>query len=140
VVTGTVDDVRPFMATATASVVPLRVGGGTRIKIFETMAMGIPVVSSSIGAEGLPVRDGTDIYIADDADLFANRIVTLLQDSAAAQAMGAAGQELVRQRFTWKAAVAQFDEMCHRAVAGRQLSEDGPAPVTSRSANSLAFD
>jgi polysaccharide biosynthesis protein PslH len=123
-VTGTVDDVRPFMAKAAASIVPLRVGGGTRIKIFETMAMGIPVVSSSIGAEGLPVQDSRDIYIADNAELFAERVVTLLQDSAAARTMGAAGQRLVRQRFTWNAAVMQFDEMCRRAITERQLSSE----------------
>jgi glycosyltransferase involved in cell wall biosynthesis len=121
-VTGTVDDVRPYMRKASVSVVPLRVGGGTRIKIFETMAMGIPVVSSSIGAEGLPVHDGHNIYIADDPDTFAERVVTLLQDSAVACAMGEAGQQMVRQKFTWHTAVSEFDEMCERAISNAELT------------------
>jgi glycosyltransferase involved in cell wall biosynthesis len=127
------------MAKAAASVVPLRVGGGTRIKIFETMAMGIPVVSSSIGAEGLPVLDGSDIYIADNPEMFADRVVTLLQDSATARAMGAAGQQLVRQRFTWKAAVAQFDEMCQRAIAERQSWEVQSTRAPYSSSRSFAI-
>jgi polysaccharide biosynthesis protein PslH len=117
-VTGTVDDVRPHMSKAVASVVPLRVGGGTRIKIFEAMAMGIPVVSSSIGAEGLPVQDGKNIFIADDPETFAGRVITLLENSTTARVMGEAGQKMVRQEFTWQAAVSKFDKMCHLATAG----------------------
>jgi glycosyltransferase involved in cell wall biosynthesis len=116
-VTGTVDDVRPYMSRGAVSVVPLRVGGGTRIKIFEAMAMGIPVVSSTIGAEGLPVQDGSNIFVADDPDTFSQRVVTLLQNPATARSMGDAGKHLVSERFSWHSAVGLFDQMCDRAIA-----------------------
>jgi len=120
-VTGTVDDVRPFMGRAAVSVVPLRVGGGTRIKIFEAMAMGIPVVSTTIGAEGLPVVDEENIFIADDPELFARRIVGVLTDKALAATVGDAGRSMVTEKFSWRTAVNQFDEMCSLALAsGRQ--------------------
>jgi len=116
-VTGTVDDVRPHLRRAAVSVVPLRVGGGTRIKIFEAMAMGIPVVSSTIGAEGLPVKDGANIFIADDPDTFAQRVVALLEDASMARSMGHAGKAMVSEKFSWRTAVDQFDRMCTQAVA-----------------------
>jgi polysaccharide biosynthesis protein PslH len=116
-VTGTVDDVRPYMSRAAVSIVPLRVGGGTRIKIFEAMAMGIPVVSSTIGAEGLPVEDGTNIFVADDPDTFAERVVTLLEDSEKARSMGSAAKLMVSEKFSWHTAVGRFDQMCSQAVA-----------------------
>jgi glycosyltransferase involved in cell wall biosynthesis len=118
-VTGTVDDVRPYMCRAAVSIVPLRVGGGTRIKIFEAMAVGIPVVSSTIGAEGLPVQDGNNIFIADEPGLFAERVLTLLKDSAKSTAMGQAGKAMVSEKFSWGTAVRQFDQMCEQAISGR---------------------
>ncbi|MDI1261204.1 glycosyltransferase [Aquabacterium sp.] len=115
-VTGTVDDVRPYMSKATVSVVPLRVGGGTRIKIFEAMAMGIPVVSSTIGAEGLPVQDGVNIHVADDANIFSQRVLALLQNPPTARAMGDAGKHMVSEKFSWRTAVDQFDQLCDKAM------------------------
>src|SRR5207253_2938807 len=78
-VTGAVDDIRPYVHEAAVYVVPLRIGGGTRIKIFEAMAMGSAVVSTSIGAEGLPVTDGKDLLLADSPQDFADRTVALLK-------------------------------------------------------------
>src|SRR5262249_31764722 len=77
-VTGRVDDVRPFMESATAYVVPLRIGGGTRLKIYEAMAMGLPLISTTIGAEGLPVRDGAELLLADAPEAFAAAVVRIL--------------------------------------------------------------
>ena len=77
-VTGTVPDVRPFLRSAHAMVVPLRIGGGTRLKIFEAMAAEVPVVSTTIGAEGLPVVHGKHILIGDDAESIADAVVNLL--------------------------------------------------------------
>ena len=74
-VTGRVDDVRPHIAAGAVYVVPLRIGGGTRLKIFEAMAMGKAVVSTTIGAEGLPVTPGRDVLIADDPRAFAQAVV-----------------------------------------------------------------
>ena len=82
-VTGSVDDVRPHVAAGSVYVVPLRIGGGTRLKIFEAMGMGKAVVSTTIGAEGLPVTDGADIVIADEPAAFAAAVVRLIRDDAA---------------------------------------------------------
>lgn len=122
-VTGTVDDVRPYMSRAAVSIVPLRVGGGTRIKIFEAMAMGIPVVSSTIGAEGLPVHDGKNIFIADDPETFAEHVVSLFNKPEVAASMGLAGKQMVTEKFSWQTAVRQFDEMCIKAISGARPSQ-----------------
>ena len=80
IVTGRVDDVRPYMERASAYVVPLRIGGGTRLKIYEAMAMEKPIISTSIGAEGLPLKDGEHLLLADDAENFARSIVRVLTE------------------------------------------------------------
>ena len=81
VVTGTVDDVRPYYHSALVSVVPLRVGGGTRLKVLEAMAAGTPVVSTSLGAEGLAVTHGKDILIADTPHAMADAVVSMQAES-----------------------------------------------------------
>jgi polysaccharide biosynthesis protein PslH len=121
-VTGTVADVRPFIARAQVCVVPLRIGGGTRIKIFEAMAMQKAVVSTSIGAEGLPVTHGTDILLADEPEDFANRVTELLQRPESRQRLGEVGRRLVSSRFTWDEAVRRFSEICLETVRQRQTA------------------
>jgi len=116
-VTGTVDDVRPFLAAATAMIVPLRVGGGTRIKIFEGMATGIPVVSTRIGAEGLPVKHAENILLADNPTDFSEQIAALFDAPATAARIGAAGRELVRTQFSWESVNQIFQGYCQQAVA-----------------------
>src|SRR5258708_816648 len=81
-VTGTVPDVRPWLWGSKVSIVPLRVGGGTRLKIFEAMAAGVPVVSTAIGAEGVGARDGDTIRIAVPAEDSAAACIALLDDEA----------------------------------------------------------
>lgn len=117
-VTGTVPDVRPFVSEAQVVVVPLRIGGGTRIKIFEALAMGKAVVSTSVGAEGLPVTPGRDILVGDDAAVFSAHVVRLLKDEDARRTLGVAGRTLVAQRFSWDAAATRFSEIC-AAVVGQ---------------------
>jgi len=114
-VTGTVDDIRPYLRDAHVCVVPLRVGGGTRIKIFEALAMGKAVVSTSVGAEGLPVTDGRDILLADDPALFASAVVRLLTDPDLRCGLGEAGRRLTEQ-FSWDAAAQRFSEICVEVV------------------------
>jgi glycosyltransferase involved in cell wall biosynthesis len=116
-VTGTVDDVRPYLRRAAVSVVPLSVGGGTRIKIFEAMAVGVPVVSTRVGAEGLPVVDGTHLLIADEAEAFARSTLELLRDPARGHSIGRAGQELVEARFSWDVAAERFEALTERIGA-----------------------
>lgn len=109
VVTGRVDDVRPALHEAAVSIVPLRIGGGTRLKIFESMAAGTAVVSTSIGAEGLPCEPGRHLLIGDDPDAFAGAVVTLLRDPGRRAAIAAAAHELVVTHFDWSAAAAHLE-------------------------------
>jgi sugar transferase (PEP-CTERM/EpsH1 system associated) len=102
-VTGTVDDIRPYMAKGAVYVVPLLVGGGTRIKIFEAMAAGKAVVSTTIGAEGLPVTDGKDIVLADEPRSLARSVGELLGDANRRRSIGAAARKLVAENYSWKA-------------------------------------
>jgi glycosyltransferase involved in cell wall biosynthesis len=119
VVTGTVDDVRPYLAEATVCVVPLRIGGGTRLKIFEALAMAKPVVSTTIGAEGLPVTPGEHLVLADGPEDFARAVVALLRDPARRRALAAAGRALVEQRFSWGRVALDFETRCRTAVEER---------------------
>ena len=116
-VTGRVDDVRPYMERAALYLVPIRIGGGTRLKIFEAMAMGLPVVSTRVGAEGLPVADGQDIVLADSPAQFAGAVIQLLTDPKRAQALGGAASRMVRERAGWDRAAAQFAAICERVAA-----------------------
>jgi glycosyltransferase involved in cell wall biosynthesis len=106
-VTGRVEDVRPYIARGSVYVVPLRIGGGTRLKIFEAMAMGKAIVSTTIGAEGLPVSTGSDIMLADTPELFANAVCDLLESSDKRKQLGQAARQLVEERYSW-AAVAKY--------------------------------
>ena len=100
-VTGTVDDVRPFYREALAAVVPLKVGGGSRLKILEAMAAGVPVVSTTLGAEGLDVHDGEDVVIADTKEQLVEKIVSVIESEELRQQLGAAGRALVSERYDW---------------------------------------
>ncbi len=100
--TGTVADVRPYLARASLFVVPLRVGSGTRLKILEAWAMSKAVLSTGLGAEGLPAKDGKNIAIADTPDHFAERAVSLLGDRTAVKRLGGAGRQVVEETFSWK--------------------------------------
>lgn len=100
-VTGTVDDVRPFYREALAAVVPLKVGGGSRLKILEAMAAGVPVVSTTLGAEGLDVHDGEDILIADTNEQLAEKIGSVIESEELRQRISATGHMLVADRYDW---------------------------------------
>jgi len=110
-VTGTVDDIRPFLDRGAVCVVPLRSGSGTRLKIFEAMAMGKPLVSTTLGAEGLPVTHDKDILLADSPAEFARAIVELLRDPARRRRLGGAARELVERNHSWAAVGAHFDDI-----------------------------
>ena len=108
-VTGRVDDVRPFVREAAVYIVPLRIGGGTRLKIFEAMAMGKAVVSTSIGAEGLPIADGTHAMLADGPTAFARAILGLMRDPDRRASLEAAARALVVERYDWSAAAGHIE-------------------------------
>jgi sugar transferase (PEP-CTERM/EpsH1 system associated) len=110
-VTGTVADVRPFLWGSQVSIVPLKVGGGTRLKIFESMAARVPVVSTTIGAEGLHVTGGRDIVLADSAQAFAEACLQLLTTPARANQIADAAFALVKDNYGWDAIAWQFEAM-----------------------------
>ena len=118
--TGTVDDVRPHLAGCAAMVVPLTIGGGTRIKIYEAMALGVPVISTTIGAEGLPVRHGEHLLIADDPAALAAATRQLLENPAQGRELAASALRLVRENFGWEAITREFETLCRQAIAAGQ--------------------
>lgn len=109
VVTGEVPDVRPFMGRAAVFVVPLRMGGGTRLKVLEALSMQKPLVSTSLGCEGIDVRDGTHLLVADDAAGFAHRVLDLLTNPERGVILARAGRALVERRYQWRAVVDAID-------------------------------
>lgn len=125
IVTGAVPDVRPYVAAAGVSVVPLLVGGGTRLKILEAMAMGKAIVSSSVGAEGIPGGDGDTIMLADDPETFARRVVELLEDPSRARDLGRRARVFVLRRYAWSAIVRGIESAFQDATRrGTTLSCD----------------
>lgn len=115
--TGLVDDIRPYVAAAHVAVIPLRIGSGTRIKAFEAMAMGRPVVSTRIGVEGLDIAPGQHFLVADDPGEFAAAIVRLLDDAALCQTLVSAARARLAERFSWAQIARQFEAICLRALA-----------------------
>jgi glycosyltransferase involved in cell wall biosynthesis len=101
IVTGCVEDVRPFMMKAKIFVVPLRIGGGTRLKILEAMSMEKCVVSTSIGAEGIACTHNKDIVLADNPNDFAEAVIRLMLDDTARSVIGKNGRELVCRTYDW---------------------------------------
>ncbi len=115
-VTGTVDDVRPYIDEAAVYIVPLRAGGGTRLKIFEALAMAKAVVSTTVGAEGLALTPGRDVLIADEPASFASAVTALLHHPVRRQAIGTAGRRLVDTKYSWEQVAGDFDTHCQALV------------------------
>ena len=115
--TGRLPDVRPAIAESAVCVVPLRVGGGTRLKILQAMALGTPVVATSKGAEGLDVTPEHDILIGDTPERFAAHVLRILEDPALGARLAAAARRLVRERYTWEASGDRLNEAVSEAVS-----------------------
>ena len=125
-VTGSVKDIRPYVRDSAVYVIPLRIGGGTRIKIFEAMAMGKAVVSTSIGAEGLPVQHNENIVLADDPAEFAQQVARLLRNAEERQKIGRAARALVEQNYSWRSVTHVFENVLSR-ITSKLESENEPA-------------
>jgi polysaccharide biosynthesis protein PslH len=117
-VLGRVEDVRPHVAQAALFVIPLRIGGGTRIKAYEAMAMGKAVVSTRIGIEGLPVRDGDNVVLADSPQDFASAAARLLKDRAERERIGRNARAYVEGNVSWCRAADAFAGACVRVARG----------------------
>jgi glycosyltransferase involved in cell wall biosynthesis len=115
-VTGFVPDIRDKLWSATICVVPLLVGGGTRLKILEALAAGCPVISTTIGAEGLSLIDGQHLLIADTPEQFAQGVLALLQSPDLRSRLAEAGQEVVTQQYDWQTIALQLERTCKQAV------------------------
>jgi len=133
-VVGFVDDLRPHLASAAALVVPLRLGGGTRLKIVEGMAMARPIVSTSLGAEGIDAMPERDILIADEPERFAASVIRLLDDPALGARLGRAGRALAVQRYSWSAAACTLGRFLHHLRARRSRTEAARSAGLSRTA------
>jgi sugar transferase (PEP-CTERM/EpsH1 system associated) len=121
-VTGGVEDIRPYVQRGSVYVVPLRVGSGTRLKIFEAMAMGKAVISTSVGAEGLPVRSEQDILIADTPEAFANGVVRLLADRNLRTDLGRSARELVVQKHSWASVTQHFESTLESLLSPNRMA------------------
>ncbi|HEX5133270.1 MAG TPA: glycosyltransferase family 4 protein [Candidatus Krumholzibacteria bacterium] len=120
VVTGYVPDIREYIQRAAVVVLPLRVGAGTKHRVFQSLAMEKPLVTTSVGAEGIALEHGHTAMITDDPVAFAEHTVALLQDPARRAAMGRAGRELVVARYDWRANYQKLDTVFQEAVARRR--------------------
>lgn len=119
--TGFVDDVRPFMKRSGVYVIPLRVGGGTRLKVFEAMASGCPVVSTAIGVEGLPLIGGEHYLLADSANEMADAILKLMRNSDLRNRLSRNARKYVEENFSFTQAAREFEEICTETL-GRAVS------------------
>ncbi len=117
VFTGYLDDIRPKVARSWVNVVPLRVGGGTRLKILESLALGTPVVATSKGAEGLDLVPGRDILIADTPAEFAKAVLGLLADPALREMLSSNGRKAVAAKYDWQIVGQTLDEFIERLAA-----------------------
>ena len=121
--TGYLQDVRPTVAGSWASVIPLRMGGGSRLKILESMALGTPVISTSKGAEGLDVIPGKHLLIADTPGEFAAQTVRLLRDPGLRSSMTAQARQLIEDQYDWAEIGRKFCEVVEHAVSGSMRGE-----------------
>ncbi len=117
ILTGYLEDVRPRIARSKVCVVPITTGGGTRLKVLEAMALGVPVVATTKGAEGLEVRPGEDILLADEPEAFAAQVVRLLEDPALRERLARNGRRLVRERYDWREIGRRFEAFLEQVVA-----------------------
>ena len=111
VLTGNLDDIRPKIASAAVSVVPLLSGGGTRLKILEALALKTPVVSTTKGAEGLEVTDGENILIADTPAAFAHGVMKVLDDHQLGRRLADNGYNLVNEKYSAEAIAARYNTL-----------------------------
>ena len=113
--TGYVEDTRPYIAGATVYIAPLRIGGGTRLKLLEAMAMEKAIVATRLGAEGYEVRDGGELLLADDAEAFAAAVLSLLADAERRAALGRAARRFVESRYDWRVLAPRIERLYEQA-------------------------
>ena len=133
-VLGTVPDIRPYLGRAEVVTVPIRMGGGTRFKVVEALSMGKPMVSTTLGCEGLSVCDRQHLLIADDAETFARQILELFKDGDLRRGLGIAGRALAEEKYSWHLAGERLESLyrrvtIHGATSHRPAVDLQPAVV-----------
>ncbi len=116
IVTGFVPDIREEYLQSVVAVAPIRFGAGTLNKILEPMALGIPVVATSVATEGLPLMNGRDVLVEDSADGFAKCVVRVLADTALQHSLGSHAQSIVREKYDWKTITEKLDSIYHHVL------------------------
>jgi sugar transferase (PEP-CTERM/EpsH1 system associated) len=109
--TGWVEDVRPYFDRATIYVAPLRMGGGTRLKLLEAMAMGTPIVATSLGAEGYPVESGHELILADTPETFAEAVISLLRSEERRAELRLTARAFVEEQYDWRAIIPRVEDV-----------------------------
>jgi glycosyltransferase involved in cell wall biosynthesis len=112
-ITGYVEDVRPFLAGANVYVAPLRVGGGTRLKLLEAMVMGVSIISTTVGAEGFPVVNGQEMVLADEPESFATAVLDLLENPTRRARLAAKGRAFAQANYGWDTLIPQLEKIYH---------------------------
>jgi glycosyltransferase involved in cell wall biosynthesis len=125
IVTGWVEDVRAYLIRSMVVVSPIRIGSGTKLKIMEAMAIGRPVVTTTMGLEGIPAVDGRDLLVRDEPGPFAEAILQLLDHPSMAATMGRTARELIERMYSWDAAVKSLEQCYRVAVAVRRDGVEG---------------
>jgi glycosyltransferase involved in cell wall biosynthesis len=115
-VVGSVPDIRPYIGSAEVVAVPIRMGGGTRLKVVEALSMAKPMVSTSLGCEGLAVHDGEHLLIADDAETFARRILELFDDAELRRRLSSASRTLAEERYSWHLAGDRLQALYQQVI------------------------
>jgi len=131
VVTGEVPDVRPYLERAAVVAVPIRMGGGTRLKVLEGLAMGKAMVSTTLGCEGIRVRDGEHLLIADSAEDFASSLGRLLADPESGRALGLAGRRLMEAEYSWDASAERLDGL-YRQLLPQAVPDGERRPLVTQ--------
>ena len=108
-ITGAVDDTRPYITAASVYIIPLRMGGGTRLKLLEALSLQAPIVSTTLGAEGFAVTHDQELLLADEAASFAQAVVELIEDRERARLLGSAGRSFAVQYYDWRNIVPKFE-------------------------------
>lgn len=129
-VCGYVNDPLPYLAETAAFIVPLHAGGGMRVKIIDAWSWGLPVISTTIGAEGIHYRDGKNVIIADNADTFAQAVIRLLREPELAEQLGMCGRQTVETEYAWQRIYGAWDQVFSRKPAATEPTAGQPlSPV-----------
>jgi sugar transferase (PEP-CTERM/EpsH1 system associated) len=130
-VTGAVPDVRPYLARASVGVIPVRIARGIQNKLLEAMAMGLPTVSTTAAYAGLDAEDGRELFVADEPETFASRVVRLLRDAELRSKIGRAARASMKAHYHWERSLDQLDDVIATVMSNRSRRTPSRVPLGS---------